>query len=390
MNSSRSTTAAPADRSAEVRPAAQTAAQPNPQPGSHRASALCFGLLMAAGLLFGIQQTTHAGLGLLAPSQWLNGAAGTQLNTALRVPFHDTLETADAAWRYRVFGQLGPQVRQGCPGWLFYTAGLRAPVADADAVVAARIALMRGLVAQLHAQHVAVLAVTVPDKSRRESDALCGLTRPAGTVAQLPRWQHALDQAGVARVDLTTTLDNVPTPFYRTDVHLNQRGAAAAAQAVAAAALPLVGSRGTLQYDVTRATFATPRVGDLLTLAGLANAPQGWRPAPDSYVPETFSQPSAGGLLDTGPAVTVMLAGSSNSRRSNFAEQLGQSLGAPVWNVSRDGGKFADALMQSMEDRAHWPSTLKLVIWEMSEMSLVQPLSAEEKAALRDGVQADL
>ncbi|MGF6569621.1 alginate O-acetyltransferase complex protein AlgJ [Paraburkholderia sp. GAS333] len=386
MNSPRSTIPATPDRTTS----APSDGEANAPRGSHRMTALCFGLLMAGGLLFGIQQTTHAGLGSLAPSQWLGGAAGTQLNNALRVPFHDTLETADAAWRYRVFGQLGAQVRQGCPGWLFYTDGLRAPVADPDAVVAARIALMRRLVAQLREQHVAVLAVTVPDKSRRESDALCGLTRPASTIAQLPRWQRALDEAGVARVDLSSVLDSVPKPFYRTDVHLNQRGAAAAAQAVATAALPLAGGRGTLQYDITRAAVATPRVGDLLTLAGLANAPQGWRPAPDSYRPETFTQPSAGGLLDTGPAVTVMLAGSSNSRRSNFAEQLGQSLGAPVWNVSRDGGKFADALMQSMEDRAHWPSTLKLVIWEMSEMSLVQPLNALEKAALRDGVHGDL
>lgn len=359
-------------------------------PGSHRRAALCFAALLTAGLLLGVQQSTRAGLGSLAPAQWLSGAAGTQLSATLRVPYRETLETADAAWRYRVFGQLGAQVRQGCPGWLFYTDGLRAPVPDAGAVMSARIALMRRLVARLRAEHVAVLAVTVPDKSRRETGALCGLSRPAETAAQLPRWQHALAEASVPQADLTSALASVPAPFYRTDVHLNQPGAAAAAQAVAAAALPLVGSRGALRYDVTRAAAATPRVGDLLTLAGLANAPAGWRPAPDRYVPEQFSQPASGGLLDTGPAVTVMLAGSSNSRRSNFAEQLGQSLGAPVWNVSRDGGKFADALMQSMEDRAQWPPTLKLVIWEMSEMSLVQPLSAQEKAALRDGVHADL
>jgi alginate O-acetyltransferase complex protein AlgJ len=358
-----------------------------PPSGSHRKAALCFGLLLAAGLLLGVWQAARAGLGALTPAQWFNGEAATQFNATLHVPYHDTLETANAAWRYRVFGRLDEQVRQGCPSWLFYTDGLRAPVPDPDALVAARIALMHRLAAQLRAARVAVLVVTVPDKSRRETGELCGLARPADTAAQLPRWQRALNEAGIAQADLSAALENVPAPFYRTDVHLTQQGAAAAAQAVAQAALPLVGGRGALRYDITRAAAATPRAGDLLALAGLADAPDGWRPAPDSYVPETFSQPAAGGLLDTGPEVTVMLAGSSNSRRSNFAEQLGQSLGTPVWNVSRDGGKFADALMQSLQNRAQWPPTLKLVIWEMAEMSLVQPLSDQEKAALRDGAE---
>jgi len=364
---------------------------PDPPSGSHRKAALCFGLLLAAGLPLplGALQAARAGLGALTLAQWFNGEAATQFNATLHVPYHATFETMNAAWRYRVFGQLDAQVSQGCPGWLFYTDGLRAPVPDVQAVVSARIALMRRLTARLRAAHVAVLAVTVPDKSRHETGALCGLTRPAATAAQLPRWEQALDAAGIPRVDLSAALENVPAPFYRTDVHLTQQGAAAAAQAVAAAALPLAGGRGALRYDITRAAAATPRVGDLLALAGLADAPDGWRPAPDSYVPETFSQPPSGGLLDTGPDITVMLAGSSNSRRSNFAEQLGQALGTPIWNVSRDGGRFADALMQSLENRAQWPPTLKLVIWEMSEMSLVQPLTAQEKTALHDGAPAD-
>ncbi|VVE27401.1 cell morphology protein [Pandoraea capi] len=349
---------------------------------SHRLTALCFALLMVLGLIYGVCESARAGLGEYAPTAWLDGTAGKRLDTTLALPYRETAETADAAWRYRLLGQLGTQVQQGCPGWLFYTDGLRAPVADVHAVVNARIALMRRLTAQLRAENIQVLAVTVPDKSRIAANALCGMTRPADTIMGLAQWQRALDAAGVAHVDLSTVLAPMPDAFYRTDVHMNQRGAAVAAQAVAKAALPLVGARGPLRYDVSRAPHASPRVGDLLVLAGLGKAPDGWRPPPDNYVQETFTLPASGGLLDDGPPIEVLLAGSSNSRRSNFAEQLGQSLGQPVWNESRDGGKFADALVQAMQDRARWPRSLKLVIWEMSEMSLLQPLTEQEKALL--------
>ncbi|VVE58534.1 cell morphology protein [Pandoraea iniqua] len=362
-------------------PAPQTPDVPTP-PSSHRAAAFCFGLLMAIGLVYGVTQSVKAGHGDLGARAWLDGTAGKRLDTALALPYRETMETADAAWRYRVLGQLGTQVQQGCPGWLFYTDGVRAPVPDVQSVVNERIALMKRLTEQLRADNVKVLAVTVPDKSRVAANALCGLTRPATTVAQLPQWQQALDAAGVPHVDLTQVLQPMPDAFYRTDVHMNQDGAAMAAQAVAKAALPLVGRRGDLRYDVSLAPRREPRVGDLLVLAGLSKAPDGWRPAPDTYVPQTFALPASGGLLDEGPPVEVLLAGSSNSRRSNFAEQLGQSLGQPVWNVSRDGGKFADALMQAMQDREKWPKSLKLVIWEMSEMSLLQPLTAQETALL--------
>lgn len=340
--------------------------------------------MMVIGLIYGVYESAKAGLGDFAPKAWLDGTAGKRLDASLALPFRDTMETADAAWRYRVLGQLGTQVQQGCPGWLFYTDGVRAPVGDVRAVIDKRIALMRRLTAQLRADNVKVLVVTVPDKSRIAANALCGMTRPVGTVMGLAQWQQALDVAHVAHVDLAQVLQPMPDAFYRTDVHMNQTGAAVAAQAVAKAALPLVGEKGELRYDISRAPRAVPRVGDLLVLAGLAKAPDGWRPAPDSYVPETFTLPASGGLLDDGPPVEVLLAGSSNSRRSNFAEQLGQSLGQSVWNQSRDGGKFADALVQAMQERERWPKSLKLVIWEMSEMSLLQPLTEQEKALLDD------
>lgn len=354
----------------------------SPQDKGHRAVALCFAALMLAGAGLGLREAGQAGLGPFSTGEWLDGTATSRWNAAFALPGQKRLESLDAAWRYRVLGQLGSQVQQGCPGWLFYTDGLRAPVADPQAVVAQRIALMQRLAAQLRASGVQLLAVTVPDKSHAVGEALCGLQRPAATAARWDQWQQALQQAGVAHVDLMPALRAAAPAYYRTDVHMTQEGAAAAAQALAAAALPLLGGKGPVAYDLERAAAPEPRVGDLLTLAGLEQAPDGWRPPPDSYRPETLRQQAEGGLLDEGPPATVLLAGSSNARRSNFAEQLGMALGQPIWNQSRDGGKFADALMQAMAQRQSWPASLKLVVWEMSEMSLTQPLTADEREAL--------
>ncbi|QVQ28235.1 cell division protein FtsQ [Achromobacter deleyi] len=350
---------------------------------SHRKSAFFFGALLTIGLICGVAESVRADLGSMNARAWIDGTAGAKLNAALVLPWRDKLETIDASWRYRFLGQLGPQVQEGCPGWLFYADGIRPPVADAESIVARRIELMQQLAKQLEAAKVQLLVVTVPDKSRIESDALCGLSRPGAMTGRLPQWQQALQAGGVAHVDLTDPLQAAAAPFYRTDVHLNQNGAALAAQTVAAAALPLVGAKGDQRYTVESAAAEKQRIGDLLILAGLEHAPAQWRPAPDVEIPQKFQLAASGGLLDEGPAVQVLLAGSSNSRRSNFAEQLGQSLGQQVWNVSRDGGKFADALMLALQNQATWPKSLRLVIWEMSEMSLVQPLSEEELAALR-------
>jgi len=338
-------------------------------------------------VMAGMQLRDSAGDSSGAEADGWMAPAAARVDNALKLPWQAPVESLDAAWRYRFLGQLGTQVRQGCPGWLFYADGLRAPDGDLDAAFAARVGIMQTLVQQLRDRGVQLLVVTVPDKSRIAGQHLCGLSRPAATVAQLPRFVQTLDAAGVPHVALDKALAAMPgDAYYRTDVHLNQAGALWAAQAVADIARPMLGGNGEQHYQVETEAAAKPRMGDLVVLAGLENAPDGWRPALDIEVPEAVSMQASGGLLDDGPEATVLLAGSSNSRRSNFAEQLGRLLQQPVLNQSQDGGKFADALMQSIGDSAQWPGSMQLVIWELSEMSLLQPLSpAERKAA---GIEA--
>jgi alginate O-acetyltransferase complex protein AlgJ len=59
---------------------------------------------------------------------WRDGSLGHKLDRAIDVPYARSLHRWQAAARYRLFGDLGQQVREGCPGWLFYADGLRAPV----------------------------------------------------------------------------------------------------------------------------------------------------------------------------------------------------------------------------------------------------------------------
>lgn len=352
-----------------------------PQRPAHRRVAAVWLALMAVGMAYAAVQLKgkDAVPAFNASSAWVGKAArGVEEN--LQLPFKEPLETADAAWRYRMLGQLGPQVLQGCPGWLFYADGLRSPpgtdLAEAQAV---RVQVMHKVASELRARGVQLLVVTVPDKSRIATRQLCGLSRPAPSQMQLQGFVQALDDAAVAHVDLRAALAEatLPLPYYRTDVHLDQAGAERAARAVADAAKPLLGGEGTQEYTISEAASEQPRMGDLIVLAGLERAPNGWRPALDTEVPQTIQMVASGGLLDDGPTARILLAGSSNSRRSNFAEQLGRHLHEPILNQSRDGGKFADAVLDVL--KTPLPEGLQLVVWELSEMSLLQPLSALER-----------
>ncbi|MBI6940557.1 hypothetical protein JET76_04295 [Pseudomonas putida] len=320
----------------------------------------------------------------LKPAAWFNGAAGKALGDALQPALQKDVDTLSAAVRYRLLGDLGDQVVQGCPGWLFYRDGLRAQPGVSGAYEA-RQRLMRHWVGQLRAQGLQVLLVAVPDKSRVETHALCGLQQSPQMHARLEQWQADLANLGVPYVDLGSVLTETPqqpAPFFRTDVHLNASGAQRAADAVAASALPLLAGKRDQVFTHGQAGGAEPRMGDLIVLAGLEHAATAWRPPLEDEYPEQIQVQRGGGLLDDTPAVEVLLAGSSNGRRSAFAERLGRNLGQQVWNQSLDGGQFCGALLAALNKRERWPASLKLVIWEFSESALSLPLTADERTVL--------
>lgn len=353
----------------------------------HRIGAALWCALLIAGAGWGGWLLRHASLARqdVRPAAWLDGSAGRALGKLLKLPAQSSVETAGAAVRYRLLGDLGEQAALGCPQWMFYRDGLRPQPGVGAGVLDDRLRLMRHWTQQLRAQHIQVLVVAVPDKSRVEAAHLCG--QPASPIMRerLDVWQATLRRDGVPFVDLRPALMGRGQPvFFRTDVHMNAYGAKLAADTVARAALPLLSDvKGTQSFGVGTPGQPEARIGDLLVLAGLADAPRGWRPEVERAAPQRIEPVRSGGLLDDAPPVEVLLAGSSNGRRSHFAEWLGIGLGREVWNLSMDGGQFSGALVAALNARATWPQTLRLVIWEFSENALSLPLTDDEKAALK-------
>lgn len=356
-------------------------------PRAHRATSWVVVLLLLGGLCAGAWMLAKAQLPAdkLAPSQWTDGAAGKVINDALKLPIQGSADTWNAALRYRLLGDTGAQVALGCPGWLFYRDGLRPQPGVGSEVLEQRIRLMQYWSQQLQVQGVQMLVAVVPDKSRVEQAQSCGLRHSVPMRERYGRWQQALHAAGAGSVDLLPVLQTGDLPvFFATDVHMNRTGAQRAADAVAAQALPLLGGQGAQAFEVGPLGAPQPRMGDLIVLAGLEHAPPAWRPALDMEPEQVIAPLRGGGLLDDTPPVEVLLLGSSNGRRSLFAERLGKAMGREVWNQSLDGGQFSGALLAAWPQRTQWPPSLKLVIWEFSEMALSLPLTDGEQAALAD------
>lgn len=342
--------------------------------------------MLLVGLVWSGWSIGHSGVKIsdFRPAAWLDGAALNALTKELRLPAQKTLETAHAAIRYRLMGDTGLQVAMGCPQWLFYADGLRPPAGVSEAPLEARMKLMRHWADRLREKNIALLVVAVPDKSRIEAGRLCGLQRAPVMDRYLERWHAALREAGVRFVDLRGVMQGHGEPlFFRTDVHMNAPGARMAAQGVAQAALPLLGGeKGAQQFRVHPPGRPEVLQGDLLVLSGLMDAPEGWRPDLEMVAPQTIEPIRELGLLDDAPPVEVLLAGSSNGRRSNFASWLGMGLGREVWNLSMDGGQFSGGFQDALGKSEDWPDTLRLVIWEFSENALSLPLAEREKTAL--------
>lgn len=357
-------------------PAPNTAVPPDRR---HAPFAFAIGLLLVAGLAWGLWRLAAADR-----SAWQQAGAEAAMNRTLgALPGQGDWTRWGAGLRWRLMGDLGPQVAQGCPGWLFYRDGLRpqAGEAAAAAAYARRVALMRHWAQVLRARGVQLVVATVPDKSRIEAAHLCGLPVSATMQARLDDWQRRLAEAGVPQVDLRPALAALPQAYYRTDVHMAPAGAEAAADAIGRTALPMLGGPGTQRFDDQRGAAPEPRMGDLIVLAGLDTLPEGWRPALERFTPERIVPVASGGLLDAGPSAEVLLVGDSNGLRSEFPGRLGRQLGREVWTLSHDGGYFSGAMLAALAQKERWPTSLKLVVWTFSELSLSLPLSADEARA---------
>lgn len=351
----------------------------------HRLLGGLFAILLFAGAANGLLHLWWIGerLGAFEVLDWATGRATAAIDEEFArsfLPENDSLQLADSAWQYRFLGTLGRQVREGCPGWLFYEEAL-SDQPGGQAAFAARLEILHRLEREVARRGLRLLVVTVPDKARVVPQQTCGIGFAPHARARYDLWQQALTAEGVDHLDLLPVLRSGADPFYRTDVHWTAGGAEAAAAAVAGRVEQALGGQGPARYEVTGSEREEERIGDLIHLAGLEGAAPGWRPAGDLMRPRSVTLKS-GGLLDPVAPPEILLAGSSFSRRSEFAGRLGLHSGRAVWNASLDGGRFIGAFADLLRADTPWPDSLRLVVWELSEYSLLLPLDDQERDLL--------
>ncbi|MEX3963985.1 cell division protein FtsQ [Paraburkholderia sp. EG286B] len=361
-----------------------------PLPATRAGKAVAVMLMgfLFAGLFFNLRfaATTAA---LLPHAVTRAGMLDGTVPKALASRMADTPIAADAARMQRALGwltlgDLGPRVRQGCPGWLFLRDELNV-YPDAERHLAARAATVAAVQRELARHGIALLVAVVPDKSRIEPQHLCGLYRPASLSARLGDWTARLAAVGVPVVDLGPALRGVPgDAFFRTDTHWTQDGAGAAARAVAQRIRALDEPPGSSQPGYRVADKAPARrPGDLVRLAGLDALPVSWQPRAEivtgrAYLHVAQAAASADDLFGDADLPGIAVIGTSYSTTSDFVPQLALASGQGVGNFAREGGKFGGSARAYFASAAYAQTPPKLVVWELDERDLQAPLEAED------------
>jgi len=268
------------------------------------------------------------------------------------------------------------------PGWLFLTDELIL-YKGAEANFAQRMKIVVQVSDFLKRRNVPLVVVPVPDKSRVEAQHLCGLDRSASLGDRFTRMNAALSRVGVRTVDILSPLAALDGErYYRTDTHWNERGAKRSAESVAAAVQQATLAPAQQAEFRVKSEPAHERVGDLIRLAGLDQVPLPLRPKGDTEAATAIEQGAKGdvGILDDVAAPETVLLGTSYSRQANFAGFLGMALGAPIENMALDGGGLANAAMAYFDKPGFSDTPLRLVVWEIPERFLEEPVAASDAA----------
>jgi alginate O-acetyltransferase complex protein AlgJ len=325
-------------------------------------------------------------------ASFLAGRTAGAINSIMAhdLPVDYALRAAGGIVRWELFRSGGPQVSVGCDDWLYLTEELR-PWSGAEAAMQTRAEIVRRIAAKLRGQNIGLVVAVVPDKARVQAASSCGLRYAAQARQRYGAFAAMLKPANLPTVDLYAALAEAARHgpvYYRTDTHWNQPGAALSARAIATVA----DGAATLSHDATfhtdAATAETDRPGDLLRLMSLERLPA-WlplRPRPDrervEHTTETGAPADTGGLLDEGPAVEAVLLGSSYSRNANFQGRLQEALRTRIVAFARPGGGFAEAAREFFTSIAYRETPPKLVIWEIPERVLGQPIGDDERKLL--------
>jgi alginate O-acetyltransferase complex protein AlgJ len=350
------------------------------------------GVALALLLVLGLASSTIAilspkGLALLQDMRLRDFATG-QVTEAQSRLLNDELLGGDLLARtaraidWRFLGDLGGQVRRGCEGWLFLREELDVHP-DREAVMARRAAMVGRVAGILRSRNIALALALVPDKSRVESGRLCDLKRAASLGGRYEQFNAFAVARGAQTIDLLEVLGGLEGErYFRSDTHWNERGAKAAAQAIARhlEGRGIAPPRG--PAIETKTGPVRERIGDLIRLAGLADLPGPLRPAGDSVAESTtlLPAPTSDDLLGEMAGPPVVVVGSSYSKNGNFIGFLSAALSSLVGNVAQDGARFAGAATAYFNNAAFKESPPRTLVWEIPERHVDEPFTAEEAA----------
>jgi alginate O-acetyltransferase complex protein AlgJ len=354
-------------------------------------------LFLLAGLATTVYKAVFGGLDLFPqgfgwPAFWQGETTRTLDHALSDAPLPAESARLERGLGWLVAGDLGPRVRQGCPGWLFLTDEFtRYPHADDNALSRAREVLR--VKNDLAARHIALVVAVVPDKSRIAAAHLCDLQRPAVAAPRLDRWVSQLRAEGVDTVSLSPALTAVARrvsdpgdmagAYLRTDTHWNEAGAESAA-AELAQEIHHTGIDATPHTDWVVHSDARTVPGDLIHLAGLEWLPPRLQPRADvtrvstfTEAPQAAGKESADDLFGDDNLPDTALIGTSFSRNSNFVPYLEQDLHTRIPNFAKDGGDFAGAANAYFGGDAFKQTPPKLLIWEIPERVIEAPRNGD-------------
>jgi alginate O-acetyltransferase complex protein AlgJ len=321
---------------------------------------------------------------------FMNGrVTKTMADSLARAPLPSEFAKLERGLSWMAVGDLGPRVRQGCPGWLYLTDEFT-PYPHARQNAADRIKDIDLVQSELAKRQIALIVVVVPDKSRMEAAHLCDLQRAASLGDRLSSWVSDVKAAGIDVVNVQPPLASLPATadgthaFLRTDTHWNEEGAARAAQEVARqvnARMTALNVKITPQVNYTLTSTRGVRPGDLSRLAGVEWLPPSLQPAVETAQSTTFKADaeeakgasSADDLFGDSNLPNIALIGTSFSRTSNFVPFLQSDLHTRIGSFAKDGGDFSGSARDYFASQAFKQTPPKLLIWEIPERVIEAP-----------------
>jgi alginate O-acetyltransferase complex protein AlgJ len=360
---------------------AGSAAERGSWPGN-RLAGWFLALFLAASLVLSL---ANPALLRLPDEPWLGGS----WTAALQEAFDDEsplLRPATTAWgvlEYALFHQGRAGLLVGSDGWLFSSEEFDYPFDPelGERTLAGNLAAIAEVGERLAEDDIRLVVALLPAKARVYPERLGRYRLPAGPEERYEASLAALRRAGVPTVDLLSTLEwaKATNPvFLRTDTHWTPFGAAVAAEAVAAE-ITALGPFHWLHETpfVTRGAEPRPHRGDLAAFLPLGPFYDALGPKDDILLANTTT--AAGGangdlFAEVELPVTVVGTSYSQDERWNFAGALRQALGSDLLVAAQRGGGPYLPMLDYLQGDAYRSAPPKVVVWEIPERYLSEPL----------------